>query len=147
MALSQDIYAGLRVIAASRFLAAPEISLDERGDQPGRNLHRQGAASSRSPAPILVAAGRSAHGTSTLAAQSHTPVRTASLPTLRHKHHSILCDDEIPARKGRGRKYPALFWQGLGAAGYWHRRQDDAFARGVDGWPRRNGAADDRARR
>src|SRR5262249_25804521 len=54
------------------------------------------------------------------------------------------CDDEIPARKGRGRQYPPRFGRRMDAVGDW-RGLHVAFACGVDGWAGGNGAVDDRA--
>src|SRR5262245_42146197 len=109
VALFQDICADLRVIAADGRRAVPEISFDERYNQFTQYPHRQGATSDRSSSSILVTGRRSAHGLSALAAQSLAPVRTASLPTLRPVCDPIVCDDEIPARKGRGRQYQVRF--------------------------------------
>src|SRR5262245_36680019 len=130
MAIFQDLCADLRVIATDGCLAVPEISPDERCNQPTPNLHGQSAASIRSPAPILVAGRRSTQRLSTLAAEIHNPVWASCFPTLRPKHTSILCDDEIPDRKGSGRQYPARFGGRVDAAGN-RRCCRDALAFGV----------------
>ena len=67
-----------------------------------REIYTVKASSSRRSTPIWVAGAHSAHRPSTLAAQSGVP-GVAQIPTLRPRHHSIVCDDEIPARKGHGR--------------------------------------------